>query len=31
MYMYCVLKNNMYLCSVIEKQKVTQVNQACQN
>lgn len=31
MYYYCVLKNYMYLCNVIEKQTVTQVNQACQN
>lgn len=31
MYNYCMIKNIMHLCSVIEKQTVTQVNQACQN
>jgi hypothetical protein len=31
MYYYCILKKNMYLCNVFEKQTVTQVNQACQN
>lgn len=31
MYRYCIIQNIVYLCSVIEKQKVTQVNQACQN
>lgn len=31
MYTYCVIEKIKYLRSVIEKQKVTQVNQACQN